>query len=165
MLIYIWWVLCLKLFSKMHKNWSNRLWHDWSSLLSLSCSQFATLRRLSGDSQLQQLQQQQFAMGVGWGLWGCPCWLHLLGCRAAGLVVVVGVLLSTLIPTHTHTHTVTPSQSDVCTRNADAVGACQAHNVNKDMRSATPALAAAAAAAFAFPQLEKWCNACNAIAN
>lgn len=57
--------------------------------------------------------------------------------------------------THTHTHTGAPSQSDVFIRNADAVGACQAHNVNKDMRSATPAVAAAAAAAFAFPQLEK----------
>lgn len=62
-------------------------------------------------------------------------------------------MLSTLIPTHTHRHTGTPSQSDVCIPNADAVGACQAHNVNKDMRSATRAVAAAAA--FAFPQLEK----------
>lgn len=40
--------------------------------------------------------------------------------------------------THTITLTHTTSQSDVCIRNADAVGACQTHNVNKDMRSATP---------------------------
>lgn len=50
--------------------------------------------------------------------------------------------------THTNTHTRTRRHGH------DAVGAWQAHNVNKDMRSATPA-AAAAAAGFAFPQLEK----------